>query len=79
MHGSWNRQEKTGYKIAYFRWNSKTKIPGKQIDLVSGWVVPETQEVWGRPVDTAVDQQGNLLISDDYSGSIYKLSYTSPQ
>jgi glucose/arabinose dehydrogenase len=76
LHGSWNRQKKTGYKIAYFPWDSTTNTPGDQIDLVSGWLVPETQEAWGRPVDMVVDQQGNLLISDDFSGTIYKLSYT---
>ncbi|MEH2070509.1 MAG: sugar dehydrogenase [Nostoc sp.] len=76
LHGSWNRQKKTGYKIIYFSWNSKNKLPQAQIDLVSGWLVPQTQEVWGRPVDMVVDRQGNLLISDDYSGTIYKLSYT---
>ena len=48
------------------------------MDLVSGWLLPRTEEVWGRPVDMAVDLQGNLLISDDYSGTIYKLSYTPP-
>ncbi|QLE39738.1 sugar dehydrogenase [Nostoc sp. C052] len=75
LHGSWNRQTKTGYRIAYFPWNSATRTPGQEMDLVSGWQVPGTRDVWGRPVDMAVDQQGNLLISDDYSGTIYKLSY----
>ncbi|MEH2282799.1 MAG: sugar dehydrogenase [Nostoc sp.] len=79
LHGSWNRQKKAGYKIAYFPWNSTTKTPGEEMDLVSGWVVSGTQGIWGRPVDMVVDQQGNLLISDDYSGSIYKLSYTPSQ
>ena len=74
LHGSWNRQKKTGYKIAYFPWNSTTKTLGEEMDLVNGWLVPGTQEVWGRPVDMVVDQQGNLFISDDYSGTIYKLS-----
>ncbi|MHC5778641.1 PQQ-dependent sugar dehydrogenase [Nostoc sp.] len=76
LHGSWNRQQRTGYKIVYFPWDNTAKIPGDQIDLVTGWVIPGTQDFWGRPVDTAVDQQGNLLISDDYSGTIYKLTYT---
>ncbi|MEH1943152.1 MAG: sugar dehydrogenase [Nostoc sp.] len=78
LHGSWNRQQRTGYKVAYFPWDSATNLPGNEIDLVSGWVIPATQEIWGRPVDMAVDPQGNLLISDDYSGTIYKLSYTPP-
>lgn len=76
LHGSWNRQKKTGYKVAYFPWNSTTKAPGNQIDLVSGWLIPGTEQIWGKPVDMAVDKQGNLFISDDYSGTIYKLSYT---
>lgn len=74
LHGSWNRQKKTGYRIAYFPWNTTTNTPGQEMDLVSGWVAPATQQIWGRPVDMVVDQQGNLLISDDYSGTIYKLS-----
>ncbi|WP_152588219.1 PQQ-dependent sugar dehydrogenase [Nostoc sphaeroides] len=78
LHGSWNRQKKTGYKIAYFPWNSTTKTLGEEMDLVNGWLIPRTEEVWGRPVDMVVDLQGNLLISDDYSGTIYKLSYTPP-
>jgi glucose/arabinose dehydrogenase len=75
LHGSWNRQEKTGYNIAYFPWNSRTNLPGNQMNLVSGWLVAR-KEVWGRPVDMVVDHEGNLLISDDYGDAIYKLSYT---
>ncbi len=78
LHGSWNRSTKTGYKIAYFPWNSTTGLPGTQVDLVTGWFIPATGEVWGRPVDVAVDQAGSLLISDDNSGTIYKLTYTPP-
>jgi len=75
LHGSWNRTQKTGYKVAYFPWDSTNQMPGEQDDLVSGWLDEATQEVWGRPVDLVVDQQENLLISDDYSGTIYRLSY----
>jgi glucose/arabinose dehydrogenase len=76
LHGSWNRQKKVGYKIAYFPWDTTTNTPGEEMDLVNGWLISATQEVWGRPVDMVVDLQGNLLISDDYSGTIYKLSST---
>ncbi|UFP94145.1 hypothetical protein [Gloeobacter morelensis] len=74
LHGSWNRTQRTGYKVAHFAWDSSTQRPGAQVDLVTGWVDSATQEYWGRPVDTAVDAQGNLLISDDASGAIYKLT-----
>jgi glucose/arabinose dehydrogenase len=74
LHGSWNRATLTGYKVAYFPWDSATQTPGAQQDLVSGWLVGSSR--WGRPVDAVVDQQGALLISDDYSGTIYRLTYT---
>ncbi len=76
LHGSWNRQRRTGYKVIYFPWDRTTQLPGGQIDLVNGWLDDATQQAWGRPVDIAVDQDGNLLISDDNSGTIYKLTYT---
>ncbi len=74
LHGSWNRQVKTGYKIIYFPWDSATQTPGAQMDLVAGWQDGPNSN-WGRPVDTAVDLTGNMLISDDGSGTIYKLTY----
>jgi glucose/arabinose dehydrogenase len=77
LHGSWDRTIKTGYKVAYFRWlkDSGTGHPGAAQDLVTGWLDSQTQNVWDRPVDTVVDSAGNLLISADDSGTIYKLSY----
>jgi glucose/arabinose dehydrogenase len=75
LHGSWNRTRKTGYKVVIFPWLANGK-PGEQADLVSGWLNDETQSEWGRPVDVVPDLDGNLLISDDYSGTIYRLSFT---
>ncbi len=73
------RTKKTGYKIAYFTWNQKDKLagPGDEIDLVTGfdqWLDNENNAM-GRPVDIAVDQEGNMFISDDTAGAIYKLRY----
>jgi glucose/arabinose dehydrogenase len=73
LHGSWNRTRKTGYKVIIFPWLANGK-PGQQADLVSGWLDDASQRVWGRPVDVVPDLEGNLLISDDASGTIYKLS-----
>ena len=74
LHGSWNRTAPAGYKVAYFPWNAETQAPGAQQDLVAGFSGPTLGSAWGRPVDTAVDPQGGLLISDDQSGTIYRLS-----
>ncbi|UYZ64288.1 PA14 domain-containing protein [Hymenobacter weizhouensis] len=73
LHGSWNRSVKTGYKVVYFPWDASTQRPTSQQDLVTGFLV--NGNVVGRPVDAVVDRQGDMLISDDHSGTIYKLSY----
>lgn len=76
LHGSWNRTRRVGYKVIYFPWNNAAQAPGGETDLIAGWV--EGENYWGRPVDAVVDGQGNLLISDDFSGTIYKLTYSAP-
>ncbi|PYE53474.1 NPCBM/NEW2 domain-containing protein, partial [Deinococcus yavapaiensis] len=72
LHGSWNRSVPTGYKIAFFPWNSATGTPSDQIDLVTGWLVNGSS--WGRPVDAIVDRSGRLLVSDDAAGAIYRVT-----
>ena len=74
-HGSLNRTQKTGYKVAYFPFDIATQQAGDQIDLVTGWATASSN--WGRPVDVAVDAQGALLISDDQAGAIYRLVYSA--
>jgi glucose/arabinose dehydrogenase len=70
VHGSWNRTTPIGYKVTYYPWSSDK--PGEVVDLVTGWM--DNGAAWGRPVDVAVDPTGSMLISDDQSGTIYKLS-----
>jgi glucose/arabinose dehydrogenase len=74
LHGSWNRTTFQGGKVSYFPWDPGQQRPGAQYDFVSGWLNGNTY--WGRPVDTAVDSTGGLLISDDLSGTIYRLWQT---
>ncbi|MEN3356978.1 MAG: hypothetical protein V7637_960 [Mycobacteriales bacterium] len=76
LHGSWNRTRRTGYKVAWFGWDNTAGRPTPQQDFVAGFVAPDGQaeRIWGRPVDTAVDKDGSILISDDYSGTIYRLT-----
>jgi len=72
LHGSWDRSRKTGYKVIFFPWQDGR--PGRQFDLVTGWLDDESQRQWGRPVDVKPVNDGSLLISDDYSGTIYQLA-----
>lgn len=73
LHGSWNRTTFLGGKVAHFPWDGSQR-PGQQFDFVSGWL--NGNNCWGRPVDTAVDSTGGLLISDDLSGTVYRLWQT---
>lgn len=72
LHGSWNRTTPTGYKVvrASFE-NGKLGAPR---EFVSGWLRKDGSS-WGRPVDVLSGPEGNLYISDDSGGTIYRVSY----
>jgi glucose/arabinose dehydrogenase len=74
QHGSWNRSKRTGYKV--IRVIIKDGAPtGEYEDFVTGFVVNDST-VWGRPVGVAVDKDGALLVSEDGSGTIWRVSYS---
>lgn len=72
-HGSWNRSKKSGYDIAVVKLQGNKSL-GQEI-FASGWLDQESQKVWGRPVDVLELPDGSLLISDDYAGVIYRVTY----
>jgi glucose/arabinose dehydrogenase len=74
QHGSWNRSKRTGYKI--IRVVVKNGTPtGEYDDFATGFVIDDST-VWGRPVGMTVDNDGALLISEDASGTIWRVSFT---
>ena len=70
-HGSWNRSEKTGYRVRRVRVSSGGEISSEV--FAEGWL--EGGSAWGRPVDVEVMPDGSLLVSDDRAGAIYRISY----
>ena len=42
--------------------------------FASGWLTPE-KEYWGRPVDIELMADGSMLVSDDFAGVVYRISY----
>jgi glucose/arabinose dehydrogenase len=73
LHGSWNRAQRTGYKLVYVP--LADGIPsGDYEDFMTGFVTPESN-VWGRPVAVAVAPDGSLLVSDDAGGVVWRISY----
>jgi glucose/arabinose dehydrogenase len=72
-HGSWNRARRTGYKVIRVPLKDG-KATGEYEDFLVGFVTPEGN-VWGRPVGVAVAKDGSLLVTDDGSGTIWRVAY----
>jgi glucose/arabinose dehydrogenase len=70
-HGSWNRSVPIGYRV------SRVVVDGDRAEryevFAQGWLVGGMH--WGRPVDVLVMPDGALLVSDDYAGAVYRISY----
>lgn len=75
FHGSWNRAERTGYKIAYIPFKDGKPQSGPQ-DFLTGWMLdPDKREVWGRPVGLLQMPDGSLLVTDDGGSKIWHITY----
>lgn len=75
-HGSWNRSAEaghTGYRITTVTENDGQGTAYEP--FIEGFLNPETNQAWGRPVDLLVLEDGSMLLSDDLSGTIYRISY----
>lgn len=73
-HGSWNRGLRTGYEVIRVPLEDG-KATGEFEEFLTGFVMPDGS-VWGRPVGVTVAPDGSLLVTDDGSGSIWRVSYT---
>jgi glucose/arabinose dehydrogenase len=74
QHGSWNRAEFSGYKVVFVPFDADGK-PQQPEDFLTGFIVDDANsEVRGRPVGISVTQKGDLLVCDDDSGIVWKVS-----
>ncbi|HEY3998364.1 MAG TPA: PQQ-dependent sugar dehydrogenase [Candidatus Xenobia bacterium] len=74
QHGSWNRSVRTGYEVIRVPRHGTTRADGTYQDFLCGFVTA-AGGVWGRPVGVTVAQDGALLVSDDMSGSIWRVAW----
>ena len=74
-HGSWNKSLRVGYEVIRVPLRQTGHRTGQYEDFMTGFVVDNSQ-VWGRPVGIAVAPDGSLFVSDDGSGSIWRIRYT---
>jgi hypothetical protein len=73
-HGSWNRSNRTGYKVIRVRLEHGVPVGGYE-DFLTGFVV-DSGHVWGRPVGVAVAHDGALLVTEDGNGTIWRVAFT---
>lgn len=70
-HGSWNRSTPTGYKIV------RLKLDGDRVvgveNFLTGFIQGNTAQ--GRPVDIEIGNRGEIYVSDDKAGVVYKLVF----
>lgn len=71
LHGSWNREDRTGYKVIRARMKNG-KPTGAYEDFMTGFVL-DKDTVWGRPAGIAVAKDGTLLVSEDANGTIFRI------
>ncbi len=74
-HGSWNRSIRAGYEVIRVPLHQTGHATGEYEDFLTGFVLPSGQ-AWGRPVGVTVASDGSLLVTDDGSNSIWRVSYT---
>jgi glucose/arabinose dehydrogenase len=72
-HGSWNRARRTGYKVIRIPLRDG-KSSGEYEDFLVGFVT-EKGDVWGRPVGVAVAKDGSLMVTDDGSGTVWRVAF----
>ncbi len=77
-HGSWNKATRAGYEVIRVPLHQTGHATGEYEDFLTGFVLPDGN-AWGRPVGVTVAPDGSLLVTDDGSNSIWRVTYTGKQ
>ena len=72
FHGSWNRSVPAGYKVVRLELNDQGRIQSDEV-FIEGWLRADESKA-GRPVDVALSPEGDLFVSDDYRGVVYRIT-----
>ncbi|AZQ43989.1 PQQ-dependent sugar dehydrogenase [Nonlabens ponticola] len=74
QHGSWNRKPLSGYKVVFIPFDAAGN-PQPPQDFLTGFTDPDSEkDVYGRPVGVTVHNDGSLLVNDDDSGIVWRVS-----
>lgn len=72
-HGSWNRSIPDGYRLTRVRFDESGQA--QRAEPFAEGFKEANGNIWGRPVDVKTLPDGSLLLSDDYGGAIYRITY----
>jgi len=75
-HGSWNRSKKVGGDVVVVKLNKDGTVKSME-PLITGFL--EDNKYIGRPVDVMQMKDGSLLVSDDWNGAVYRVTYGKPK
>ena len=74
-HGSWNRSQKVGGDVVVVKLNKDGTVKSME-PFLTGFL--EDNKYLGRPVDVLQMKDGSLLVSDDWNGAVYRITYGKP-
>jgi glucose/arabinose dehydrogenase len=74
QHGSWNRTTPIGARVMFTSLKADGNADKTEV-FAEGWLDDSTGLYRGRPVDVAMMKDGSMLISDDFAGAIYRVTY----
>ncbi len=74
-HGSWNRETPVGYRVVFVPFRGGQPA-GNPVEFVSGFL--KDGKARGRPVGVTVDPRGALIVADDLSNTIWRITPNRP-
>jgi glucose/arabinose dehydrogenase len=75
QHGSWNRTVPVGARVLFTPLNDDGTVAGEQEEFAAGWLTQDGEYI-GRPVALSQLRDGSILVSDDFAGAVYRISYS---
>jgi glucose/arabinose dehydrogenase len=75
-HGSWNKSHKEGGDVVVVKLNKDGTVKSRE-PFITGFL--ENNSYVGRPVDVLPLKDGSLLVSDDWNGAVYRITYGKPK
>lgn len=76
LHGSWNREEGTGFNVVFIPFGDDDRPKGYYEEFLTGFLIdPSGPRTFGRPVGILEMKDGSLLISEDGNGYLYRIEY----